>query len=536
MSEQNLIEVRDLAVEFVTGDQVNRVVDGISFDIRKGETLALVGESGSGKSVTAHSILRLLPYPLARHPSGSIRYEGKDLLQQNEKTLQRIRGNRIAMIFQEPMTSLNPLHCIEKQINEILLLHKGLTGKEATARTLELLDLVGIPEPHKRLKALPHELSGGQRQRVMIAMALANEPELLIADEPTTALDVTVQLKILDLLKELQARLGMALLLISHDLNLVRRIAHRVCVMQRGQIVEQADCATLFSSPQHHYTQMLINAEPSGLPAHNPVGAPLLEVDDLKVWFPIKKGLLRRTVDHVKAVDGVNFSLPQGQTLGIVGESGSGKSTLGLAILRLISSQGGIRFHGQNLQGLNQKAVRPLRREMQVVFQDPFGSLSPRMCVADIVGEGLRIHGIGTAQEQEAAIIAALEEVGLDPRTRHRYPHEFSGGQRQRIAIARALVLKPALILLDEPTSALDRTVQRQVVELLRNLQQKYNLTYLFISHDLAVVKALSHQLMVIKHGQVVEQGDAQAIFHAPQHPYTRQLLEAAFLEVNAVS
>lgn len=531
MSEHNLIEVRDLSVEFVTGEQVNRVVDGISFDIRKGETLALVGESGSGKSVTAHSILRLLPYPLARHPSGSIRYEGKDLLQQNEKTLRHIRGNRIAMIFQEPMTSLNPLHSIEKQINEILLLHKGLTGKEATARTLELLELVGIPEPRKRLKALPHELSGGQRQRVMIAMALANEPELLIADEPTTALDVTVQLKILDLLKELQARLGMALLLISHDLNLVRRIAHRVCVMQRGQIVEQAECATLFSAPQHHYTQMLINAEPSGQPAHNPVGAPLLEVDDLKVWFPIKKGFLRRTVDHVKAVDGINFSLPLGQTLGIVGESGSGKSTLGLAILRLISSQGGIRFHGQNLEGLNQQQVRPLRREMQVVFQDPFGSLSPRMCVADIVGEGLRIHRMGTAEEQEAAIIAALEEVGLDPRTRHRYPHEFSGGQRQRIAIARALVLKPALILLDEPTSALDRTVQRQVVELLRSLQQKYNLTYLFISHDLAVVKALSHQLMVIKQGQVVEQGDAQAIFHAPQHAYTRQLLEAAFLE-----
>ncbi|WP_416466998.1 ABC transporter ATP-binding protein [Pseudomonas sp. LFS044] len=535
MSEQNLIEVRDLAVEFVTGDQVNRVVDGISFDIRKGETLALVGESGSGKSVTAHSILRLLPYPLARHPSGTIGYEGKDLLQQGEKAMQRIRGNRIAMIFQEPMTSLNPLHCIEKQINEILLIHKGLTGKEATARTLELLELVGIPEPRKRLKALPHELSGGQRQRVMIAMALANEPELLIADEPTTALDVTVQLKILDLLKELQARLGMALLLISHDLNLVRRIAHRVCVMQRGKIVEEADCATLFSAPQHHYTQMLINAEPSGGPAHNPVGAPLLEVTDLKVWFPIKKGLLRRTVDHVKAVDGINFSLPQGQTLGIVGESGSGKSTLGLAILRLISSQGGIRFHGQSLEGLNQKEVRPLRREMQVVFQDPFGSLSPRMCVADIVGEGLRIHKIGTAEEQEAAIIAALEEVGLDPRTRHRYPHEFSGGQRQRIAIARALVLKPALILLDEPTSALDRTVQRQVVELLRNLQQKYNLTYLFISHDLAVVKALSHQLMVIKHGHVVEQGDAQAIFHEPQHPYTRKLLEAAFLKVEAV-
>jgi len=530
MNNPNLIEVRDLAVEFVTGEQVQRVVEGISFDIRKGETLALVGESGSGKSVTAHSILRLLPYPLARHPSGSIRYGEQDLLTLGERPMQRIRGNRIAMIFQEPMTSLNPLHSIEKQINEVLLLHKGLTGRQATTRTLELLELVGIPEPGKRLKALPHELSGGQRQRVMIAMALANEPELLIADEPTTALDVTVQLKILDLLKALQARLGMALLLISHDLNLVKRVAHRVCVMQRGQIVEQADCQTLFRSPQHPYTQMLIGADPSGQPAANPVGAPLLEVNDLRVWFAIKKGVLRKTVDHVKAVDGINFSLPQGQTLGIVGESGSGKSTLGLAILRLISSQGGIRFQGQALEGLNQKAVRPLRRQMQVVFQDPFGSLSPRMSVADIVGEGLRIHRIGSTEEQEAAIIAALEEVGLDPETRHRYPHEFSGGQRQRIAIARALVLKPALILLDEPTSALDRTVQRQVVELLRNLQSKYNLTYLFISHDLAVVKALSHQLMVIKQGQVVEQGDAQAIFQNPQHSYTRQLLEAAFL------
>ncbi|MGH8462840.1 MAG: ATP-binding cassette domain-containing protein, partial [Pseudomonas sp.] len=379
----------------------------------------------------------------------------------------------------------------------------------ATARTLELLDLVGIPEPHKRLKALPHELSGGQRQRVMIAMALANEPELLIADEPTTALDVTVQLKILELLKSLQARLGMALLLISHDLNLVKRIAHRVCVMQRGCIVEQADCATLFSNPTHPYTQMLLGAEPSGGPADNPPGKPMLEVEDLRVWFPIKKGLLRRTVDHVKAVDGINFSLPKGQTLGIVGESGSGKSTLGLAILRLISSRGAIRFQGTALQDLNQQQVRPLRRQMQVVFQDPFGSLSPRMCVSDIVGEGLRIHRIGTAAEQEQAIIAALKEVGLDPQARHRYPHEFSGGQRQRIAIARALVLKPALILLDEPTSALDRTVQRQVVELLRSLQTKYNLTYLFISHDLAVVKALSHQLIVVKQGKVVEQGAA---------------------------
>ena len=529
MSE-NLIEVRDLAVEFVSGEQVQRVVEGVSFDIRKGETLALVGESGSGKSVTAHSILRLLPYPLARHPRGSIEYAGKDMLKLSEARMRGIRGNRIAMVFQEPMTSLNPLHCIEKQINEVLALHKGLTGKAATKRTLELLELVGIPEPHKRLKAYPHELSGGQRQRVMIAMALANEPELLIADEPTTALDVTVQLKILELLKELQARLGMALLLISHDLNLVRRIAHRVCVMQRGCIVEQASCDELFHAPQHPYTRELIGAEPSGRPAENPEGPPLLEVDDLRVWFPIKKGLLRRTVDHVKAVDGVNFSLPQGQTLGIVGESGSGKSTLGLAILRLLGSRGGIRFQGQALDGLSQRDVRPFRREMQVVFQDPYGSLSPRMSVGQIVGEGLRIHRIGNEAEQEQAIIDALLEVGLDPETRNRYPHEFSGGQRQRIAIARALVLKPALILLDEPTSALDRTVQRQVVELLRRLQTKYDLTYLFISHDLAVVRALSHQLMVIKHGQVVEQGPADAIFAAPQHSYTKQLLEAAFL------
>lgn len=536
MHDRNLIEVRDLSVEFVGGDRVQRVVEGVSFDIRRGETLALVGESGSGKSVTAHSILRLLPYPLARHPSGSIRYDGQDLLSLGEKPLRQIRGDRIAMIFQEPMTSLNPLHSLEKQINEVLLLHKGLSGKQATARTLELLDLVGIPEPAKRLKALPHELSGGQRQRVMIAMALANEPELLIADEPTTALDVTVQLKILDLLKDLQARLGMSLLLISHDLNLVKRIAHRVCVMQQGRIVEQAGCQTLFSAPQHPYTQMLINAEPTGGPADTVAGPPLLEVRDLRIWFPIRKGLLRRTVDHVKAVENIHFSLPRGRTLGIVGESGSGKSTLGLAILRLIASQGQIRFDGQDLQGMDANQVRPLRRQMQVVFQDPFGSLSPRMSVADIVGEGLRIHGIGNAQSQQAAIIAALQEVGLDPETRHRYPHEFSGGQRQRIAIARALVLKPALILLDEPTSALDRTVQRQVVELLRSLQQKYHLTYLFISHDLAVVKALSHQLMVIKQGQVVEQGDAETVFATPQHPYTRQLLEAAFLVPEAAA
>jgi microcin C transport system ATP-binding protein len=527
---ENLVEVRDLAVEFVTGEQTQRVVEGVTFDIRKGETLALVGESGSGKSVTAHSILRLLPYPLARHPQGQILFHGQDLLKADEKAMRKIRGNRIAMVFQEPMTSLNPLHTVGKQINEVLETHKGLRGKAASARTLELLELVGIPEPHKRIRAYPHELSGGQRQRVVIAMALANEPELLIADEPTTALDVTVQLKILELLKQLQARLGMSLLLISHDLNLVRRIAHRVCVMQRGRVVEQALCEDLFRSPQHPYTQELLAAEPSGGPVAVEEAAPLLEVEDLRVWFPIKKGLLRRTVDHIKAGDGVNFSLPKGQTLGIVGESGSGKSTLGLAILRLLGSRGEIRFQGQHLQSMSQRQVRPLRRQMQVVFQDPFGSLSPRMSVGQIIGEGLRIHRMGNAQEQEQAIIDALVEVGLDPDTRHRYPHEFSGGQRQRIAIARALVLKPALILLDEPTSALDRTVQRQVVELLRSLQAKYNLTYLFISHDLAVVRALSHQMMVVKQGQVVEQGAAADIFAAPQHPYTQQLLESAFM------
>tara|TARA_Y100001949_G_scaffold123583_2_gene105362 strand:- start:9303 stop:10952 length:1650 start_codon:yes stop_codon:yes gene_type:complete len=528
---ENLIEVRDLAVEFVTNGQAQRVVTGVSFDIRKGETLALVGESGSGKSVTAHSILRLLPYPITQHPAGVIRYAGEDLLQASEKRMRGIRGDRIAMVFQEPMTSLNPLHTIGKQINEVLRIHKGLNAKAATARTLKLLELVGIPEPTKRIRAYPHELSGGQRQRVVIAMALANEPELLIADEPTTALDVTVQLKILELLKELQARLGMALLLISHDLNLVRRIANHVCVMKSGCVVEQAPCEELFRSPQHPYTKELLGAEPSGGPVTVEASAPtLLEVNDLRVWFPIKKGLFRHTVDHIKAVDGVTFNLPKGQTLGIVGESGSGKSTLGLAILRLISSSGEIRFQNQALETMSQRAVRPLRRQMQVVFQDPFGSLSPRMSVGQIVGEGISIHGLGSSEEQAQAIIDALVEVGLDPESRHRYPHEFSGGQRQRIAIARALVLKPDLILLDEPTSALDRTVQRQVVELLRSLQAKYNLTYLFISHDLAVVRAMSHQMMVVKQGKVVEQGMAEAIFAAPQHPYTQQLLESAFM------
>ncbi|GGE38428.1 ABC transporter ATP-binding protein [Halopseudomonas oceani] len=530
MSEQPLISIRNLSVAFRQGNDQTMAVKDVSFDIRPGQTLALVGESGSGKSVTAHSILRLLPYPTASHPSGVIEFSGQDLLKADEKTLRKVRGNRISMIFQEPMSSLNPLHTVERQIGEVLALHKGLNKLQARERTLELLDLVGIPEPRKRLGAYPHELSGGQRQRVMIAMALANEPELLIADEPTTALDVTVQLKILELLRELQQKLGMALLLISHDLNLVRKIAHRVCVMYRGNVVEENDCATLFNSPQHEYTRQLLAADPRGEPvAVDPDAAEILRAEQLRVWFPIKKGVLRRTVDHVKAVTDISFSLPRGQTLGIVGESGSGKTTLGMALLRLIDSQGLIECDGTRIDGLSQQQVRPLRRELQVVFQDPYGSLSPRMSVGQIISEGLEIHRIGTDEEREQMVIQALEEVGLDPETRHRYPHEFSGGQRQRISIARALVLKPKLILLDEPTSALDRTVQGQVVELLRSLQQKYNLTYLFISHDLAVVKVLSHQLMVIRQGEVVEQGPAGEIFASPQHDYTRQLLEAAF-------
>ncbi len=527
---EQLLSIEDLSVEFISGENVQRAVNNINFSINKGETLALVGESGSGKSVTAHSILRLLPYPLARHPSGKIIYQGKDLLAAAPEYLRKVRGNRIAMIFQEPMSSLNPLHTIEKQINEILILHKGMNTKQASVRTLELLTLVEIPNPAQRMNSYPHELSGGQRQRVMIAMALANEPELLIADEPTTALDVTVQQTILELLSDLQERLGMSILLISHDLNLVRRVAHRVCVMRNGEIVEQAACAEIFSNPQHPYTQELLGAEPSGTPVPHSPSETLLETRDLRVWFPIKKGIFQRTADYIKAVDGISFTLQRGQTLGVVGESGSGKSTLGLAILRLINSKGGIFYAGNAIDQLSQKEIRPLRRDIQVVFQDPFGSLSPRMSVSDIIGEGLHIHKMGNAQEQEQAIIAALQEVGLDPDTRHRYPHEFSGGQRQRIAIARALVLKPKLIVLDEPTSALDRTVQRQVVELLRNLQLKYNLTYVFISHDLAVVKALSHHLLVMRQGQVIEQGAAASIFAAPQQTYTQQLLAAAFI------
>ncbi|MDE1166527.1 MAG: ABC transporter ATP-binding protein [Pseudomonas sp.] len=519
----NVIEIRDLCVAF----NGNTVVRNLSLDIPDGQCLALVGESGSGKSVTAHSILQLLPQA-GTVTTGSIRYHGTQLVGADAKLLRQIRGNRVAMIFQEPMTSLNPLHTVEKQIGETLLVHKGLSGKAAHARILELLELVAISNPKERLKAYPHQLSGGQRQRVMIAMALACEPVLLIADEPTTALDVTVQRRILRLLKSLQERLGMSLLLISHDLNLVRSIAQRVCVMRNGEIVEQADCEQLFCRPQHPYSRLLLDAEPAGEALPRAERDVVLEVDNLKVWYALDGGFFRKPRHYVKAVDGISLSLQRGKTLGIVGESGSGKSTLGQAILRLLDSEGSIRFQGQSLEHLSQQQMQPWRKQMQVVFQDPYGSLSPRMSVQQIITEGLEVHAHCDARDYEKRVIQVLEEVGLDPATRHRYPHEFSGGQRQRIAIARALVLKPALILLDEPTSALDRTVQKQIVALLRQLQETHGLTYLFISHDLAVVKALAHDVIVVKDGQVVERGASHDLFESPQHPYTRELLLAA--------
>ncbi|WP_020698600.1 ABC transporter ATP-binding protein [Reyranella massiliensis] len=530
MSGAPLLAVRNLAVTFGAGEQAVQAVRGVSFDINRGETLALVGESGSGKSVTALSVLQLLPYPSASHPTGSIRFQGQELVGASTRELLQVRGNRISMIFQEPMTSLNPLHTIERQVNEVLILHKGLSRDAARKRTLELLDQVGIPEAAKRLDAYPHQLSGGQRQRVMIAMALANEPDLLIADEPTTALDVTIQAQILKLLKSLQARYGMALLFITHDLGIVRKMADRVCVMTKGRIVEHGPVADVFDHPQHSYTQHLLSAEPKGRPADvDPAAPEILRLDDLKVHFPIKRGVLRRTVGHVKAVDGVSIALREGHTIGLVGESGSGKTTLGLALLRLERSEGGIHFDGQDLQALSQRDLRPLRRQMQIVFQDPFSSLSPRMSVGEIIGEGLEVHRIGTHQERQEMIVRALGEVGLDAAARDRYPHEFSGGQRQRIAIARALVLKPRLIVLDEPTSALDMSVQAQIVDLLRDLQARYRLAYLFISHDLKVVRALADEVVVLRHGKVVERGSASQVFQAPQTPYTQALIAAAF-------
>src|SRR6266851_1013998 len=528
---QPLLDVRDLSVAFHQPSGASVAVDHISFEIKRGECVALVGESGSGKSVSALSILKLLPYPTASHPSGSIRFKGNELLQLSEREIRGIRGNDISIIFQEPMTSLNPLHTIEAQIGEILQLHSGIRGVMARARTLELLTQVGIPEPETRLKSYPHQLSGGQRQRVMIAMALANEPDLLIADEPTTALDVTVQAQILTLLKDLQRRLGMAMLFITHDLGIVRKLADTICVMKQGKIVEKGPVERVFTAPAHPYTRALLAAEPKPDPAPICADAPVvLETNDLKVWFPIKRGVLRRITGHIKAVDGVSVAVRQGETLGVVGESGSGKTTLGLAILRLISSDGPIVFLGNKLSGLTFRQMRPFRHDMQIVFQDPYGSLSPRMSVSDIIEEGLWVHHPDLSRGQwEERVIRALIDVGLDPDTRFRYPHEFSGGQRQRIALARAIVLEPTFVVLDEPTSALDMLIQAQMVDLLRALQKRRNLTYMFISHDLRVVAALACRLVVLRYGKVVEEGPAAELFARPTSDYTRALFAAAF-------
>ena len=530
----SLLEIRDLSVTFGgwRGAPPVEAVKRASFTLDRGETLALVGESGSGKSVTALSILQLLPYPSARHtPESSIRFAGEELVGGAPARLREIRGNRIAMIFQEPMTSLNPLHTLEKQIGETLLIHKHMSGSAARARTLELLRLVGLRDAESRLGAYPHQLSGGQRQRVMIAMAIANEPDILIADEPTTALDVTIQAQILELMRDLKDRLGMALLLITHDLTIVRHMAERVCVMTQGEIVEQGRTADIFAQPQHPYTRRLLAAEPKGrVPPADPAAPVLIEGDDVKVWFPIRSGIFRRIKGYVKAVDGVSLKVRAGSTLGVVGESGSGKTTLGLALLRLLDAEGAIRFKGRDIAQERQRRLRPLRREMQVVFQDPYSSLSPRLSIAQIVGEGLRVHNLSASEAERRQLIEeTLAEVGLDPAAAERYPHEFSGGQRQRIAIARALVLKPRFLVLDEPTSALDMSVQAQIVDLLRELQERYGLAYLFISHDLKVVRALSHEILVMKDGEIVESGSTERVMTAPEHPYTRALMAAAF-------
>jgi microcin C transport system ATP-binding protein len=531
MDGEPLLSLSNLSVSFGRGARQVDAVREISFDIAKGETVGLVGESGSGKSVTALSVLQLLPYPTAWHPEGSIRYGGEELLGANEDRMRDLRGNKIAMIFQEALTSLNPLHSIERQIAEVLFVHKRMDQGQARDRVVELLHLVGLPEAEDRLHSLPHEFSGGQQQRVMIAMALANEPDLLIADEPTTALDVTIQAQILKLLTDLQARLGMALLLITHDLGIVRHMAERVCVMSKGRIVEQGTAADVFERPRDDYTKALLAAEPKGQPEPGPADAPeIMAADSLKVWFPIKRGLIRRTVGHVKAVDGITLHVRQGHTLGVVGESGSGKSTLGRALLRLEGSQGDLRFDGRSIRNLRWKKLQPLRREMQIVFQDPIGSLNPRLSVGRIVEEGLIVHGLGGSDDERRALIGdVLKEVGLEPEMQERYPHEFSGGQRQRISIARALVLKPKFIVLDEPTSALDMSVQAQIVELLRDLQKRHNLAYLFISHDLKVIRALAHDVIVMRRGKVVEQGPSEALFANPREAYTRALMAAAF-------
>ncbi len=526
----SLLDVKDLSVRFTIGSETIDAVRGVSFSIEHGTTTALVGESGSGKSVTALSILQLLPTSGVAHPSGTISFENRELLAASAKELRALRGNRISMIFQEPLTALNPLHTIGKQIAEPLDLHKNLSADETILRVHELMDQVGLGSLKSRLDDFPHTLSGGQRQRVMIAMALANEPDLLIADEPTTALDVTVQAQILALLKDIQKRYGMAILFITHDLTIVRHFADRVCVMRDGEIVEAGAVNSVFGAPQHAYTRHLLQSEPRGVPDPVPGDSQhLLEAAKLRVWFPIKRGVLLRTVDHVKAVDGINLAVRPRETLGIVGESGSGKTTLGMAVLRLIQSNGLIIYDGRDIDSYNFKRMRPLRREMQVVFQDPYGSLSPRMSVREIIAEGLQVHGIGDDKtDQRDIVAAAMQEVGLDPTTMDRYPHEFSGGQRQRISIARALVLRPRFVMLDEPTSALDMSVQSQIVDLLRELQVTHDLAYMFISHDLRVVRAMSHNVLVMKDGKIVEAGSAQEVFEAPSNPYTKTLLSAA--------
>jgi microcin C transport system ATP-binding protein len=526
-----LLDVRDLSVAFHQGGKTFTAVNRISFSLAKGETLAIVGESGSGKSVSALSIPKLLPYPAASHPSGEVFFKGRDLLKADEAELRKVRGNDITMVFQEPMTSLNPLHTVERQVAEVLKLHRGLSDTAARARVLELLTQVGIVDPESKLASYPHQLSGGQRQRVMIAIAIANEPDLLIADEPTTALDVTVQAQILKLLKEMQARMGMAILFITHDLGIVRRFADRVAVMNKGDVVETGPTAAVFAAPQHAYTRKLLGAEPKGDPPRLDANAPVvMEAKGLKVHFPIKRGFMRKVVGHVKAVDGIDVTVREGQTLGVVGESGSGKTTLGLALLRLIRSDGPIAFLGKGIETAGFAEMRRLRADMQVVFQDPYGSLSPRMAIVDIVSEGLEVHrrALGYAEKRDL-VAAALSDVGLDPGTMDRYPHEFSGGQRQRIAIARAMVLEPRFVMLDEPTSALDMSVQAQIVDLLRDLQRRRNLAYLFISHDLKVVRALANEVIVMRHGKVVEAGPAADLFAAPKSDYTRALFAAAF-------
>jgi microcin C transport system ATP-binding protein len=530
-----LLRVSDLSVTFRQDGRDIRAVRAVSFEVGRGETVALVGESGSGKSVTALSTVGLLPDSAT--VTGSVTFRETEMVGAAEPALRAVRGNDISFIFQEPMTSLNPLHTIERQIGESLALHQGLKGDAARARTLDLLDKVGIRDAASRLSAYPHQLSGGQRQRVMIAMALANGPDLLIADEPTTALDVTIQAQILDLLANLKKTEALSLLFITHDLTIVQRIADRVCVMQGGEIVEQGPTAQVFAAPQHPYTRKLLDAHATGGPDPVPDSAPVMvETDRLRVWFPIHTGLLRRVSGHVKAVNEATLAVRAGETLGIVGESGSGKTTLALAILRLIGAQGEIGFQGRRIDTLHGRALRPLRRDMQVVFQDPYGSLSPRMTVEEIVAEGLGVHGIDPGADRRRMVAAIMEEVGLDPAAMGRYPHEFSGGQRQRIAIARAMILRPKLVVLDEPTSALDMTVQVQIVNLLRDLQRRHGLAYLFISHDLRVVRAMAHRVIVMRAGDVVEQGPAEVILSQPQHAYTQALMAAAFGKPGAVA